>query len=482
MYYTYKYAYFILKELRDLEVKKIISFFILIIFIMLPEAIAIEEVQAPQAVSVKKEKRREKKAEKSFLLEPFWEDYNDELLNGYIQEALENNLSVKIAEDRIKESEAILGTVNAQRLPQLSINPSVYPFRTISRWTGNFGSGNLLYFPLLLNWELDIFGKISDRVQASKMGVKISKEDLDIAKLSVSSEIAASYFNIILQDSLIKNYEEIVSNLDETVKLKRQLYDGGIIPYDNLYTTEYELVEQKNQLNKLLRQREIMLHQFAVLRGVSPEGGGEIERNPIDTLEFPFETGTKISSDLIFARPDVLQAEYGIKKVSFDVKAARKAFLPTIDLNEMVGFESLRASRLFNWDSTVYQLGAGLMLDLYTGGYKMSYLKYNKALAVEKLHQYNNVLLNAFCEAENAISSYKSDYRSYKDFKDTIDKSKHYYNVANIRYSNGTGNKIDELAARRQVLINENSMYQAKISSLVDTVNIYKSMGGKKIE
>lgn len=163
---------------------------------------------APMAVKAEKENTAS-----------YCENYGDELLNGYIQEALENNLSIKIAGARIKESEAILGTINAQRLPQLSINPSVYPYRTISRWSGNFGSGNLLYFPLLLNWELDIFGKISDRVQASKMGVKISTEDLNIAKLAVSSEIAASYFNIVLDDKLIKNYEEIASNLDETIRL-----------------------------------------------------------------------------------------------------------------------------------------------------------------------------------------------------------------------------------------------------------------------
>ena len=308
---------------------------------------------APMAVKAQKEDAS-----------PFWESYGDELLNGYIQEALENNLSIKIAGARIKESEAILGTVNAQRLPQLSINPSVYPYRTISRWSGNFGSGNLLYFPLLLNWELDIFGKISDRVQASKMGVKISKEDLNIAKLAVSSEIAASYFNIVLDDKLIKNYEEIVSNLNETLRLKKQLYEGGIIPYDNLYTSEYELVNQKNQLNSLLRQREILLHQFAVLRGVSPDEGSNIQRVSVDKLDFPFGVNAEISSDLIFKRPDVIQAEYGIKKAAFDVKAAKKAFLPSINLNEIVGFESLKAGRLFNWDSNVYQLGGGLLLDL----------------------------------------------------------------------------------------------------------------------
>ena len=109
----------------------------------------------------------------------------------------------------------------------------------------------------------------------------------------------------------------------------------------------------------------------------------------------------------------------------------------------------------------------------------MSYLKYNKALAVEKLHQYNNVLLNAVCETENALSSYRADYNSYNEFKNAIAKSEHYFKVTNIRYTNGTGNKIDELAARRQLLINENSMYLAKTSALVDTINIYKALGGK---
>lgn len=421
--------------------------------------------------------KKQKEPERKFVLHPYWESYNDELLNGYVEEAFENNFDIKIAKARVQESEAILGTVNAERLPQLSINPSIYPFKTISRWTGNFGSGNHLYFPLLLNWELDIFGKISDKVKASKYSVKMSREDLNISKLSVSSEVTASYFNIILMDALIKNYEELLSNIDETIKLKSRLYEGGIIPYDNLYTTEYEMVTYKNELNAYLKQREVLLHQFAVLRGLSPEGGGDIARADIKNLNLPFDVNENIKSDMIFNRPDVIQAEFAIKKASLDVRNARKMFLPSINLNEMVGFENIRAGRIFNWDSTVYQLGAGLLFDLYTGGYKMSFLKYNKALAIEKLHQYNNVLLNAFCETENALSSFRTDYDSYKEFEEAINKSNHYYKVANIRYSNGTGNKIDELAARRKVLINENSMYSAKISSLVDTVDIYKSLG-----
>ena len=142
---------------RDSYVKKIISIIILGALSFCGVCFAGEN--APMAVKAQKEETL-----------PFWESYGDELLNGYIQEALENNLSIKIAGARIKESEAILGTINAQRLPQLSINPSVYPYRTISRWSGNFGSGNLLYFPLLLNWELDIFGNCRKYEKSAHIG------------------------------------------------------------------------------------------------------------------------------------------------------------------------------------------------------------------------------------------------------------------------------------------------------------------------
>lgn len=455
--------------------KKIVWLLIILCIITQTQVFAIQETHNHLNIHIKKSK---KQPEKVFSLNPFWENYNDELLNGYISDALENNLDIKIAKTRIKESEAILGTVNSQRLPRLSINPSIYPYKTISRWTGLYASHNMLYFPLLLDWELDIFGKLSDKVKSSKYEVQISEQDLNIAKLSLASEITASYFNIIHTDALINNYKELISNLNETIKLKRQLYDGGLISYDNLYTTEYELVNKQNEYNSLLKKREILLHQFSVLRGISPENNTNIERSIITTLKLPFDINAPIQSDLIYNRPDVMQAELGLKKAAIDVKVAKKMFLPSVNLNEMIGYEALRGSRIFNWESTVYQLGAGALLDLYTGGYKMANLRYNKELATEKLHQYNSALLNAFCEIENALSSLKTDSDSYDEFYKAMQKSNHYYQVANTRYINGTGNRIDELDARRQVLINENSMYTAKICTLIDTVDIYKSLGG----
>lgn len=419
--------------------------------------------------------QKDKDSDRKFELYRFWEDYIDEYLSAYVFEALEQNPSLKIANDRLRQSQALLGTINAQRLPHIGVNPSAYPYKSLSG--KNYNSYNDISMPLFFNWEIDIFGKLSDKVQSGRYGVKIAKEDVNIEKLSLTSEVCAMYFNIILTDELIENEEEIFKNLEEVLKLKKQLYEGGIIKYDDLYITEYEKINTQNELNSLYKQRDILSHAFSFIRAAAPKEN--INHRTMDETVLPFLPDAEINSDLIFNRPDVIQAEYAIKKAAFDVKVAKKMFLPSFNLNEMVGFESFRAGRLLNWDSIVYQIGAGMLLDLYSGGYKKHFLKYNKELALEKLHKYDYTILDAVRETEDCLSSYKTDYKAFIDFKTMMANSQHYYDVAHTRYLSGIGNRIDELDARRQYLINENAANKAKAASLIDTVSLYKALGSR---
>lgn len=419
--------------------------------------------------------QKNKEDDKKFELYYFWENYVDEYLSSYVFEALEKNPSLKIANDRLRQSQALLGTINAQRLPHIGVNPSVYPYKSLSG--KKYSSYNDISMPLFFNWEIDIFGKLSDKVQSGRYDVKIAKEDVNINKLSLTSEVCAMYFNIILTAELIENEEEILENLEEVLKLKKQLYEGGIIKYDDLYITEYEKINTQNELNSLYKQRDILSHAFSFLRAAAPKEN--IHHKTMEETTLPFLPDAEINSDLVFNRPDVIQAEYAIKKAAFDVKVAKKMFLPSFNLNDMVGFESFRAGRLLNWDSIVYQIGAGMLLDLYSGGYKKHFLKYNKEVALEKLHKYDYTLLDAVREVEDCLSSYKTDYKAFVDFKAMMTNSQHYYDVAHTRYLSGIGNRIDELDSRRQYLINENAANKAKAASLIDTVSLYKALGSR---
>ena len=116
---------------------------------------------------------------------------------------------------------------------------------------------------------------------------------------------------------------------------------------------------------------------------------------------------------------------------------------------------------------------------MYSGGYKKHFLKYNKELALEKLHKYDYTILDAVREVEDCLSSYKTDYKAFVDFKMMMANSEHYYDVAKTRYISGVGNRIDELDARRQYLVNENAANKAKAASLIDTVSLYKALGSR---
>ena len=450
----------------------------IVILLLMLGIFGVNEVAFAASFSLKSgvsKQQKNKEDDKKFELYHFWENYMDEYLSSYIFEALEQNPSLKIANDRLRQSQALLGTINAQRLPHIGVNPSVYPYRSLSGKT--YSSYNDISMPLFFNWEIDIFGKLSDKVQSGRYDVKIAKEDVNIKKLSLTSEVCAMYFNIILTDELIENGEEILKNLEEVLKLKKQLYEGGIIKYDDMYITEYEKINTQTELNSLYKQKDILSHAFSFLRAAAPKEN--INHKTMDETVLPFLPDAEINSDLVFNRPDVIQAEYAIKKAAFDVKVAKKMFLPSFNLNEIVGFESFRLGRLLNWESIVYQFGAGMLLDLYTGGYKKYFLKYNKELALEKLHKYEYTLLDAIREIEDCLSSYKTDYRAYTDFKTMMANSQHYYDVAKTRYTSGVGNRIDELDARRQYLINENAANKAKAASLIDTVSLYKALGSR---
>ncbi|MBR1461658.1 TolC family protein, partial [bacterium] len=350
-----------------------------IIILLILGIIGLNDAGCAASASIKSgvsKQQKNKEDEKKFELYHFWENYMDEYLSSYVFEALEKNPSLKIANDRLRQSQALLGTINAQRLPHIGVGTNVYPYKSLSG--KNYNSYNDISMPLFFNWEIDIFGKLSDKVQSGRYDVKIAKENVNINKLSLTSEVCAMYFNIILTDELIENEEEILKNLEEVLKLKKQLYEGGIIKYDDLYITEYEKINTQTELNALYKQRDILSHAFSFIRAAAPKEN--INHRTMEQMTLPFLPDAEINSDLVFNRPDVIQAEYAIKKAAFDVKVAKKMFLPSFNLNEIVGFESFRASRLLNWDSIVYQIGAGMLLDLYSGGYKKHFLKYNKEL------------------------------------------------------------------------------------------------------
>ena len=403
--------------------------------------------------------------------------FQDEFLANYLQKAFVGNFSIKMAEDRILEYNELSKKVNAQRLPWLSISPEMNAQRNLQTSSNTYSKYELYNLPLNLNWELDIFGKNKQKYQSSKLDIEIKKHELNATKLSISKNLEVSYYNLLLSDFLIQNSQKIISNLQETITLKEQLYNGGIISYDDIYLSKLEYSKEIEQLNQYKIQNEVFKHQIQCLIGDMDNENNQIERENIENVQIPKTLSISFPEILMTNRPDVLIAKTELDKAHIDVKVAQKEFYPTLYLNELIGLASVNFSDLFNWYSRIYKLGGQIVQDLYTGGYKTANLKYNRAVLKEKLHNYFNTLLLATKEAEDCLSNFNNDYQTYKNYEKILQDAKHFEQVISVKYSNGLSSKIDYLSSQRQVYVNESLFVTYKSKSIIDLINLSKVFG-----
>ena len=134
----------------------------------------------------------------------FWQGFNDEHLNTYIVKALENNKDLKMASLTIDE---FYQNVAAQRASQLpTINAGFLPgYSDIG--AGAFDSYAV---PLIASWELDIYGKNSNKTNSVRKLWESSILDERAAYISIASAVGSTYLNVVKLDAMIDLQEDIV--------------------------------------------------------------------------------------------------------------------------------------------------------------------------------------------------------------------------------------------------------------------------------
>jgi len=425
-----------------------------------------------------------------FPAQDWWTQLHDEALNHYMKQALEGNPTLKAAIARIDESKALVGESKSLLLPSLSTQPSVERLRTsdnIKTTTASAtGASNvaprraldIFTFPLQASYELDLFGKNRLKVQSAKKYQEEVMQDRRVVELSITSAVAAAYINLLQADAMIQTTQDIIDHLNQSIALRQRLFTGGVIPYDTVLVYQENLAQNEQALVQYKSQQALFAHQLSILTNVPPQSARQMERASLEHVSLPETIFTGLPSKLLTRRPDVVEAELGLEKANIDVKEARREFYPTLDLTTLIGFSAGQLFQLFDWGSRILEAVASLSQSLYTGGYKTSYLKYQKAVAVEQLNNYRATLLAAFQDVENSLSLLQANDKEYHVNLLEMEQAQHYVDLTNRRFVGGAGTKLDLLDAQTQLLTYQVLAEQNKGQSIVDLISLYKALGG----
>jgi len=431
--------------------------------------------------------------DKGFPDKQWWLTFHDTLLNGYIEEALKSNQALAVAEARITESRALARFTMSHEFPTLSLQPSFNRQRNSAHEFPSFGASsssgssggfvlgqpfNLYSLPLEANYETDFFLKKHDQTRSAYKQAEATARDYQTARIALITDVASTYFNLASEDKLINFQKDYIRFAEADLQAERAKMAEGLVSEETVAIKEGILSNAKAALQEYYRLQGMYTNQLAILLGKTPEEARVLPRSDLDQFAIPQVVEAGIPSVLVTQRPDILSAEALLEKSKIDVRVARKEIFPTINLTGQFGFSAAKIAQLLDWQSRVYSLGGSLAQTVFDAGALRANLKVNKARQTEQLHQYQQTILTAFEEVDNALDSLKAHRAAYQNYDDAYASLNKQLSLEQSRLAEGDIAGAELYPTELQIIQAKEGLVGTKILGLTDALNLYKAVGG----
>jgi multidrug efflux system outer membrane protein len=410
----------------------------------------------------------------------WWEIFHDDELNGYEQQLLAANQSLTAARDRLDQARSLARVASAGLLPTLNVDPNA----SRNRYSGNRPqitaptpalTQNLYEIPFALNYEVDLFGRARENLQAANASLQGSAADLQNVQLVLSAELAADYFNLRELDAEYQVVQESVKIQQQGLVLVTHRHEGGIASGLDLAQQQTLLDSTVTQLYLLQQQRAQFEHAIAVLTG-NTASTFNVPVAPLHATPPPVPLG--MPSDLLERRPDVATAERTMAQENALVGVARTSFYPQFTISGGGGFQSISIGSLITTPSAVWSLGGDLLQPIFNGGRNRANLAVAKSAYDESIADYRGSVLTAFQQVEDGLSGLNSLSRAQESQNAAVADARRALDIANDRYVGGLTTFLDVITAQSVLLTNERLSTQLLGQQMVTSVFLVKALGG----
>ena len=455
--------------------KKILAALITLLFVV--PIFCANEAEAQKA------KKKQEVDRTQYLNIVWWEKYNDPILTDYMQELYEKNHDLKIAAIKVKEGENVVRMSLANELPQVTFDGKLgRVMKGSEQYFGDmmipdYAQWNYL-MPLTASYEIDIWGQNRLKTKSIEKQLDIIKQQERAGYIALTSAFAADYFNLIKTDKLIENQKEIVELQEAIAQKTQKKYENGLCTINEVLNEQKFLTSQKEILNNLLHTQEVLENQLRVYLSDSSK---KIARTDCDSLEILSNIPESIDSTVIENRPDYVQAEDTIKRIGYDVKVAKRDFLPKFLIYGQIGLNAYHWDSMFSRPAQLANAGIMPSFDLFSGGRKMAILKLRKNQADEAMENYQKTILTGIKEINDNTAQVKTNLRNYNQSAQRAKIENQKYQLMTHKNEIGAASNLEVLYSKQQDLMTKSEETANKINYLVSTIGLYKAVGGQDL-
>jgi multidrug efflux system outer membrane protein len=412
----------------------------------------------------------------------FWPEVGDTTLTRLLNEAAKANLDVRAAEARVRAARSARTQVALDFAPTVTFAAG-YTRQRIAGASFPFGGGtfpdqNIWDGGFDASWELDLFGRVRRNVQAQGGFVGVTQEDLRDVQVSLTAELARSYFDLRGAQEQLVVAQRNAQNQRRTLEVTRQRLEAG---RGTAFDTERALAQLSFTLASVpvfesrVRQAQ---YQIGVLVGRSPTAVAA-ELDSLSALPALPPAVTVASPDsIVRKRPDVAAAERQLAVERALVGAAKADYLPRVTVGGSAGYTSAAFDAFGDRGTFRYAVGPIISWPALNLGRVKARVDESRAREAEAQAQYNQTVLRALQEVETALVRYRTTRARVERINEAALASERAADLARLRFSGGVADFLQVLDAERTQLEAQDQLAQSRTEAATAYAALYKALGG----
>jgi outer membrane protein TolC len=202
-----------------------------------------------------------------------------------------------------------------------------------------------------------------------------------------------------------------------------------------------------------------------------------VQPGTLDTLTLP-EVSAGLPSELLQRRPDVASAEAQLIAANFDVKVARAAFFPQVQLTGTAGFEATALATLLSPGGFLTTLAAGVSQPLFDAGTLRGQLEQAKGRQAELLADYRKAVVQAFTDVDTALVAWRYATEQEQLQRVAVETARRARDIARAQMEAGTVDITTVLTAETTLYGDQTTLAQVRLARVQALLSLYKALGG----
>ena len=404
-----------------------------------------------------------------------WKEiFTDSYLQTYIDQALQNNTDYQSAQLRIEEAKATLLSSKLAFLPSFALAPQ----GTISSFDSQKATKSY-ELPVTASWELDIFGRMRNSKKQAQALYAQSVDYKQAVRSQLIANVANTYYTLLMLDEQLKLSEETAEAWKETVGAARALMDAGQYNEAGVsqmeatyYSVQASVVDLKEQINQTQ-------NTLALLLAETPRN---YERGKLADQVMPDDLSIGVPLQMLSNRPDVRSAERSLEAAFYVTNQARSAFYPSIVLSGSAGWTNAAGSIIVNPAKFIATAVGQLTMPLFNRGQNIAQLRIAKAQQEEASLSFQQTLLNAGAEVNDALTAYQSSKSKTELYQKQVESLEKTVTSTSLLMEYGTTNYLEVLTARQSLLNAQLTQVSNRFMEIQSVISLYQALGGGRGE